>query len=301
MISHPSKSIERRFIISLVLTGFILIAEVIGGYWTGSLALLSDAAHVFMDIFALSISYFALRLSALPTDERHTYGYHRFEVFASLINGITLAMVSIGIFWVAYQRIYEPEQIKGLELLLIALLGLIVNLIVALVLSSHHDEETKDANVQSALYHVLGDAASSVGVIGAAFIIWQTGWILADPLVSILIGLIIATSSWKVIKSSAHIMMEGTPICFSLRDIEENMIRSPRVAEVHDLHIWNICSHHALLTAHVVIADQSLVTAYEVMDELKRGLRDDFGIEHTTLQMEYKCCERDSICITCDS
>jgi cobalt-zinc-cadmium efflux system protein len=210
-------------------------------------------------------------------------------------------MVSIGIFWVAYQRIYEPEQIKGLELLLIALLGLIVNLIVALVLSSHHDEETKDANVQSALYHVLGDAASSVGVIAAAFIIWQTGWILADPLVSILIGLIIAASSWKVIKSSAHIMMEGTPICFSLRDIEENMIRSPRVAEVHDLHIWNICSHHAVLTAHVVIADQSLITAYEVMDELKCGLRDDFGIEHTTLQMEYKCCERDSICVTCDS
>jgi len=299
MISHPSESIERRFLISIALTGFILIAEVIGGWWTGSLALLSDAAHVFLDIFALVISYSALRLSAFPSDDRHTYGFHRLEVFAAFANGITLLLVSVGIFWEAYHRILAPEPVLGPELLLIAILGLMVNLIVAVVLGSshHHDEhEHKDANVESALFHVLGDALSSVGVIIVAVIIWRTGWMLADPLASILIGLIIIASSWKVIRPSAHIMMEGTPACLNLKDVEENMRRSPGVAEVHDLHVWNLCSHHAILSAHVVLADQNPTQFQEVMDELKRRLKEDFGIEHTTLQMEFKCCEKDSVC-----
>ena len=235
MISHPSESIERRFLISIALTGFIFIAEVVGGWWTGSLALLSDAAHVFLDIFALGISYSALRLSAFPGDERHTYGFHRLEVFAAFANGVTLFLVSAGIFWEAYHRILAPEPVLGQELLLIALLGLMVNLIVAFVLGGHHHDEHehkhKDANVESALFHVLGDALSSVGVIIAAVIIWRTGWMLADPLASILIGLIIIAGSWKVIRPSAHIMMEGTPACLKLKDVEENMCSSPGVAE----------------------------------------------------------------------
>lgn len=301
MISHPSTSVERRFLISLALTAFILIAEVVGGWWTGSLALLSDAAHVFLDIFALGLSYSALRLSSLPADENHTYGFHRLEVFASLINGITLVIVSVGIFWEAYLRLLAPEPVKGPELLLIATLGLIVNLIVAFVLGSHHHEEHEDANVESALLHVLGDAASSVGVIAAAIIIWRTGWTVFDPLVSILIGVIILAGSWRVIRSSAHIMMEGTPACFHLSDVEEMMRRSPGVAEVHDLHIWNLCSHHALLSAHVVITEESASRAQDVMNELSRLLLEDFGIEHATLQMEFRCCGKDSVCRTCFS
>ncbi|MFB3763874.1 MAG: cation diffusion facilitator family transporter [Methanotrichaceae archaeon] len=298
MISHPSKSIERRLQISLALTAFILIAEVVGGWWTGSLALLSDAAHVFLDIFALGLSYSALRLSSLPADEHYTYGFHRFEVFASLINGITLVLVSIGIFWEAYHRLLMPEPVKGPELLLIAILGLIVNLFVALVLGSHHHEEHEDANVESALLHVLGDAASSVGVIAAAIIIWRTGWTVVDPLVSILIGVIILAGSWRVIRSSAHIMMEGTPACFDLKDVEEMMRHSSGVTDVHDLHVWNLCSHHAILSAHVVIAEDSAARAQEVMDELSRHLMDDFGIEHSTLQMEFRCCGKESVCRT---
>jgi len=303
MISHPSKSIERRFQISLALTAFILIAEVVGGWWTGSLALLSDAAHVFLDIFALGLSYSALRLSSLPADKNHTYGFHRFEVFASLINGITLVIVSVGIFWEAYHRLLAPEPVKGPELLLIAILGLMVNLIVAFVLGSHHHEEHEheDANVESAMLHVLGDAASSVGVIAAAIIIWRTGWTVVDPLVSILIGVIILAGSWRVIRSSAHIMMEGTPTCFNLLDVEEMMRHSHGVTDVHDLHVWNLCSHHALLSAHVVIAEQSIGRAQEVMDELSRRLLDDFGIEHATLQIEFRCCGKDSVCRTCSS
>lgn len=301
MISHPSKSIERRFLIAIALTCLILVVEVIGGWWTGSLALLSDAAHVFLDIFALGISYFALRLSSLPSDEDYTFGYHRFEVFASLINGITLALVSLGIFWEAYHRFYSPQPVRSVELLAIALLGLAANLIVAFILGGHHHDEAEDANVQSAMLHVLGDAASSVGVIAAAIIIWKTGWTIADPLAGVLIGIIIIAGSWRVIKSSAHIMMEGTPTCFNLTDVEENMRSSPGVSEVHDLHVWNLCSHHALLSAHVVTDSKSCVPSQEIMMNLKSRLKNEFGIEHSTLQMEQECCEKDAVCRTCKS
>ena len=335
MISHPSKSIERRFLVSIALTSFILFVEVAGGWWTGSLALLSDAAHVFLDIFALGLSYAALRLSSLPADEDYTFGYHRFEVFASLINGITLALVSVGIFWEAYHRFLSPEPVKSVELLAIALLGLAANLIVAFILGGHHHDghgdeqhedlhnehggniehkenskdhehhrhhhDAKDANVQSAMYHVLGDAVSSLGVIAAAVIIWKTGWTLADPLAGALIGIIIIAGSGRVIKSSAHIMMEGTPTCFKLEDVEENMRRSPGVAEVHDLHVWNLCSHHALLSAHVVTDSKSRVPSQEIMMNLKARLKDEFGIEHSTLQMEQECCEKDAVCGSCKS
>lgn len=316
MRSHKAKTVERRFLIAIAITCITLAVEIVGGWWTGSLALLSDAAHVFLDIFALVLSYSALRLSALPANENYTFGYHRFEVFASLINGVTLALISAGIFYEAYQRFMEPRPVLGPELLVIAALGLGANLAVALILGGHdhdhdsgdlhHDEgkeinghghhEAEDANVKSAMYHVLGDAISSLGVIAAAAIIWKTGWTLADPLAGAFIGLIIIAGSWRVIKSSAHILMEGTPACLSIKAIEENICQSPGVAGVHDLHIWNLCSHHALLSAHVVMNDMGRMTPEEIMRHLKLQLKDEFGIEHSTLQMERECCERELIC-----
>jgi cobalt-zinc-cadmium efflux system protein len=316
MRSHKAKSIERRFLIAIAITFATLAVEIVGGWWTGSLALLSDAAHVFLDIFALALSYSALRLSALPANENYTFGYHRFEVFASLINGVTLAFISAGIFYEAYRRFIEPRPVFGPELLVIAAIGLVANLAVALILGGHghdhdssdehHDEgketnghvhhETEDANVESAMYHVLGDAISSLGVIAAGAIIWKTGWTLADPLAGAFIGIIIIAGSWRVIKSSAHILMEGTPACLSIRAIEENICQSPGVAGVHDLHIWNLCSHHALLSAHVVMDDMGRTPPEEIMRRLKLQLKDEFGIEHSTLQMERECCERELVC-----
>ncbi|NMC10706.1 MAG: cation transporter [Methanothrix sp.] len=314
MMQHPSKSIESRFLISIALTCSIFIIELVGGWWTGSLALQSDAAHVFLDVFALVLSYAALHMSSLPADENHTFGYHRLEVFASLINGITLAIISAGIFWEAYRRLVSPQPVMGIELLAIAVLGLVGNLVVAFILGGHHQAdrqsnqhhdnhghhhaELEDANVQSAMFHVLGDAVSSLGVITAAIVIWQTGWMLADPLAGLLIGMIIITGSWKVIKSAAQIMMEGTPACINLREVEEHMLSSPGVADVHDLHIWNLCSHNAILSAHVVTDDEGWNSWSKVMRDLKSRLKDEFGIEHTTLQMEHECCEKDSICRT---
>lgn len=298
MNPHPNKALENKFVISMILTAAILVAEVVGGFWTGSLALLSDAAHVFMDIFALALSYLALRLSSLPADDRHTYGFHRLEVLAALINGITLGAIAIEIFSESWKRWFNPEPIKSMEMLVIAVIGLVVNLVVAFVLGGHaheHEEgeeeheEAEDLNVRSAYLHVLGDAISSVGVIVAAALIWFTGWTWLDPLMSVFIGILIVVSSWRVLKSSLHILVEGVPEHLSIEKIGQNMASVSGVKDVHDLHVWSICSGHVALSAHVITADQKLTDGDGIMAELKARLAK-FGIEHTTIQFECEAC-----------
>ena len=301
MNPHPSKTIENRFILSMIFTAAILIAEVIGGFWTGSLALLSDAAHVFMDIFALALSYLALRLSALPADDRHTYGFHRLEVVAALINGVTLGAIAIEIFSESWKRWFNPESIKSAEMLVIAIIGLVVNVIVAFVLGGHghdreHEEgeseaehEREDLNIRSAFLHVVGDAVSSVGVILAAGLIWYTGWTWVDPLTSVLIGILILFSSWRVLKSSLHILVEGVPDGLSIEKIRQSMAEVAGVQNVHDLHVWSICSGHIALSAHIITADQKLTDGEGIMVELKARLAK-FGIQHTTIQFECASC-----------
>jgi cobalt-zinc-cadmium efflux system protein len=296
MKPHPNNGVEKRFLISISLTALILIAEVIGGLWTGSLALLSDAAHVFMDIFALGLSFLALRLSSLPADDRHTYGYHRLEVLAALANGLTLGVIAIGIFAEAIQRWQNPEPIKSAEMLVIAAIGLVVNLIVAFVLGGHdhdHDEAAhgrEDVNVKSAFLHVVGDAVSSVGVIVAAGLIGLTGALWIDPLMSVLIGVIILLSSGRVLKSSLHILVEGVPEGLAVTQVSAAMADVRGVAEVHDLHVWSLCSGHVALSAHVVLSEQALADSDSIMQGLKAQLLDRFDIEHTTIQFECTGC-----------
>lgn len=298
MKPHQNKGIEKRFIFSIVLTALILVVEVGGGMWTHSLALLSDAAHVFTDIFALGLSFMALRLSALPADDSHTYGYHRLEVLAALVNGLSLVLIAIGIWSEAIQRFSAPQIIRSNEMLIIAVIGLVVNIVVALVLGGHdHDHSEKhaqpvrkDLNVESAFLHVLGDAISSVGVIIAAVLIARTGWQWLDPLVSILIGFIIVISAWRVLRSSLHILVEGVPEGLSSSQIKSSLLNVPAVQQVHDLHVWNICSGHIALSAHVVLQDSSQCPQIQVMTDLKDMLLGQFGIEHTTIQFEECCC-----------
>ena len=296
MQPHSTAGIEKRFLLSIGLTAAILVAEVIGGLWTGSLALLSDAAHVFMDIFALGLSFIALRLSALPADDRHTFGYHRLEVLAALTNGITLGAIAVGIFSEAWQRWQSPGDIKSSQMLVIAAIGLVVNLIVAWVLGGHdhqageHNHAHKDLNVHSAFLHVLGDAISSVGVILAAIVIGATGWMWLDPLMSVVIGVLILFSSVRVLRSSLHILIEGVPEGLSLKEISRAVTNVAGVSEVHDLHVWSLCSGHTALSAHVTVQDQSLLDSNGVMAEIKRSLLDDFHIEHTTIQFECAAC-----------
>ncbi len=295
MKGHDVAVVERRFLVAILLTGTILVVELVGSWWTGSLALLSDAAHVFLDIFALGLSWLAIRLSTLPADERYSYGFHRFEVVASLANGLTLGFVSLGILVEAYRRLLEPEPVKGLDLLLLASFGLAVNLIVALVLRGghHHDQDShapEDLNVRSAMLHVLGDAAASFGVIVAALIIWRTGWTPADPIASIVISLIIFASSYRLMRDSFRIMMEGVPSCLRLEDVSRAICSVPGVLQVHDLHVWGVCSAHIILSVHAVVDNQTISQAQVIMDEIKRRLKDLFGIEHTTIQLERESC-----------
>lgn len=296
MEPHPRPAVERSFILSIVLTSLILVAEIVGGIWTGSLALLSDAAHVFMDVFALSLSFAALRLSALPADDRHTYGYHRLEVLAALVNGVTLGVIALGIFWEAAARWGAPEPIKSVEMLIIAVIGLVVNLVVVFVLGGHqhehdeHEHEQEDMNVKSAFLHVVGDAVSSVGVIVAAGIIWFTGWYWVDVLASILIGVIILLGSWRVLRPTLHLLMEGVPEGLDLHRIGTTLTAPAAVREVHDLHVWSLCAGHVALSAHVVVDDQSLGDTTALMTDLKRGLAESFGIQHTTIQFECVAC-----------
>jgi cobalt-zinc-cadmium efflux system protein len=299
MNPHPNKAIENRFILSMIFTFTILVAEVVGGYWTGSLALLSDAAHVFMDVFALGLSYLALRLSALPADDRHTYGFHRLEVIAALINGVTLGAIAIEIFTESWHRWFNPQPVKSVEMLVIAVIGLVVNLVVVFVLGGHshehgHEEgedehEREDLNVRSAFLHVIGDAVSSVGVIVAAVIIWFSGWEWVDPLMSVLIGIIIVISSWRVLKSSLHILVEGVPEGLSVEKIGQSLASVSGVQDVHDLHVWSICSGHIALSAHVITDNLPLAESDGIMAELKKRLAK-FGVEHTTIQFECEAC-----------
>ncbi len=278
---------ERRFIAALALTGLILIAEVVGGLWTGSLALLSDAGHVALDVLALGLSYGALRLAARPADDRHTYGYHRFQVLAALINGATLLIVAFGIFREAWARFQHPEPVIAGPMLAVAALGLAVNAAVAFLL---HDHDHADLNVRSAFLHVLGDALSSVGVIVAGVVILVTGWMPADPLVSVLIGCVILAGSGQVLREALHILNEGAPNELSTREIAGVMRRAPNVQDIHDLHVWTVSPGYVALSAHIVLDDRSLAETQQFQDSLRRTLAERFGIRHTTIQVECAHC-----------
>lgn len=279
--------VEGKFVLALVLTGLILIAEVVGGLWTGSLALLSDAAHVFMDMFALALAYGAIRLAALPPSHNHTYGFHRMKVIAAFINGATLLLIAFEIFREAWDRFQNPSPILAGPMLVVAVIGLGVNLAVVLVLRQHdHD----DLNTRAAFLHVLGDALASVGVIAAGVIILFTGWLWVDPFVSVMIAAIILLSSGRVLRQSIHILNEGAPEGVNVAELGQAMRQVSGVAEVHDLHVWTVSPGYVALSAHVVLADQALSQTHPIMDELKEIIAHQAGIEHTTIQFECRNC-----------
>jgi len=290
MSSLPDQeSKERRFLLSLSLTGLIFLAELAGGLWTRSLALLSDSAHVFMDVFALGLSYLAMRAAALPADDRHTYGFHRLQVLAALANGATLLLIAFEILREAWGRFQNPETVLAGPMLVIAVLGLGVNLVVALLLRQH---DHADLNTRSAFLHVLGDALASVGVIVAGIAILLTGWLWLDPLVSVLIGLLILFSSGRVLKESIHILAEGMPAGMTAGAIADAMRRIPGVTQLHDLHVWTVAPGYIALSAHIVLQDQALSQTAQTMAALKETLLTDFEIRHTTIQCECSACSQ---------
>jgi cobalt-zinc-cadmium efflux system protein len=289
---HTNEIKENRFVLALALTGLIFLAEFVGGFWTHSLALLSDSAHVFMDAFALGLSYLAIRAAKLPADDKHTYGFHRMQVLAALVNGATLFLIAFEILREAWDRFQNPEAVSAGPMLVIAVIGLIVNLIVAFTLSKHdHD----DLNTRSAFLHVLGDALASVGVIAVGVILLFMDWFWLDPLVSVMIGVLILFGSGRVLKESIHILAEGMPEGMTATSIAEAMKKVPGISQVHDLHVWTVAPGYIALSAHVTVDDQSISQTAETMTALKETLHEGFEIQHTTIQFECENCGQGTV------
>jgi cobalt-zinc-cadmium efflux system protein len=273
--------------IAIALTAVTLVAEVVGGFYTNSLALLSDAAHVFLDLFALVLSLAAVRLAGMPTTENHTFGFHRSEVFASFINGLTVFLMGLGILYGAWGRFAEPQAIKSLPMLVIAAIGLVMNLLAAKTLHSHsHD----DLNVKSAFLHVIGDAAASVAVIIGGIIMYYTGWYLLDVLLSAAIGLLILTGAGRVIRDASHILMEGAPRGLDTAAVAAALRATEGVGDIHHLNIWSICSHITALSVHIEVVPGFTVQHSELLHRIEHTLEHQFHITHTTIQLECSDC-----------
>jgi len=285
--THLDKSIAGRFKYAIILTAATLIAEVAGGLWTNSLALLSDAAHVFLDLFALLLSLGAIKLSSYPVSDTRTFGWHRMEVFASFINGSTIFLIAGIICYEALGRIMHPEEVKSLPMLLIAVIGLVMNLFAAGALHSHsHD----DLNVRSAFLHVVGDAAASVGVIIGGIIMYFTNWYLLDALISVGIGLVIFWGSWRIVREAVHILLEGVPRGMDVNQVSSAIRQMDGVEDVHHVNIWTICSHIIALSAHVVVPPSFRGEHGGMLRKIEEQLFERFHISHTTLQLESTRC-----------
>ncbi len=285
--NHLDHSISRGFRFAIALTAVTLVAEVAGGIWTNSLALLSDAAHVFMDLFALVLSLAAIVLANYPPSDRRTYGWHRAEIFASLINGVTLVVIAAGILVEAWDRFFHPEAVKSKEMFIIATVGLVMNLVAARRLHGHAHH---DLNVRSAFLHVLGDAIASVGVIAGGVIMLFTGWYVVDAVISAGIALIIAWGSVRLLREAGHILLEGVPTGVDLNAVVTKMRAVEGVNDIHHLHVWSICSHISALSAHIDILPEYRLRQGEIVGTIEQMLEHDYHITHTTLQGECSRC-----------
>lgn len=291
--SHPAaEQNATRLTWTLAVIGTFLIVEVIGGVLTHSLALLADAGHMLTDVASLLIAIYAQRLSLRPATPRHSFGLLRAEVMGALINGATLVAIVFWILWEAYQRIKSPPEVIGPLMMLIAAAGLVANIVAALIL---HAGSKESLNMQGAFLHVIGDMLGSVGALAAGAIIWATGWQLADPLVSIFIGLIILYSSFNLLKRSTHILINSTPENIDYEAVREALDGLPHVIEVHDLHIWSISHGNPSLSAHLRLEPDCCDSQHwqQCLRTAQDMLREKFHITHTTLQLEPTAYEKD--------
>jgi cobalt-zinc-cadmium efflux system protein len=272
---------RRDLSITLGITAGYCVVELVGGFLTNSLALLSDAGHMFADVAALGVSLFALRLAQLPPTTSKTFGYHRVEILAAFVNGLALWLIVGLIFHEAYQRFRNPLPVHSTGMIAIAAVGLAVNLASLLVL---RQSQAANLNMHAAFVHVLSDALGSIGALAAGIVILVSGSPLADPLVSVGIGALILASSWGIVRESVDILMQGTPREIRLEDIEACLRGINGVCQVHDLHVWTLTSGRYLLSVHLVIGRED--AARPIIDAAQSRLRERFGIGHTTVQID---------------
>jgi len=268
-------------------TFFILAVEVIGGSLANSLALLSDAGHVLTDVAALGLAWFAaVQAQKSPTLDK-TFGYHRTGILAALANSLTLIIIAFVILYEAFHRFQNPQPVESTIMYLSAGVGVIVNLAIAFGFRGGED----NLNVRSALLHVLGDAAASAGVILGAVIMQFTQWYVIDPIISVLIALMIAWNAWKIVKETLHILMEGAPTNFEYDRLLAFVRTLQGAMDIHDLHVWSVTPERVALSCHLIVdPDGSLEQSTETIQQLKQYLLKEFGISHTTIEIETNQC-----------
>jgi cobalt-zinc-cadmium efflux system protein len=271
---------------ALALTASFLIAEIIAAFMTNSLALLSDAAHMATDTLALVIALIAVRLSRRPPDAKRTYGYARFEAFGALINGGLLFIVATYIFWQAIGRFREPPEVASTGMLVVAVLGLLVNLASMRLLKAGSEESL---NMKGAYLEVWSDMLGSLAVSAAAVIIYFTQWWIIDPILAVLIGLWVLPRTFALLRASVHILLEGVPDNIALSEVRDMLLETPGVAAVHDVHIWSLASQSPTMTAHIV-AEDDVKDLQALRKTLAGKLEAGFDIHHLTLQMETSPC-----------
>jgi cobalt-zinc-cadmium efflux system protein len=284
---------QRRLLIALAITGVMTVVELVGGLLSNSLALLGDAGHMFTDTLALGLSVVALSLARRPASQTRTYGFHRAEVLAALANGTILVLICGYIFYEAYQRFVEPPEVRGSLMLGVAAIGLLANLVGILILRSASRD---NLNVRGAFLHMWGDTISSVGVIVAGVIILATGWTIADPIISIFIGLLILRGAVKLVLESSDILLEAVPKHLDVTQISNALRESEGVRDVHDMHLWTITSGIYALSCHLLIEDRMVSSSSRIVEEVNQALSRKFGIGHSTLQLECEECENSPVC-----
>ena len=292
--SHSAiDSNQRRLLIALAITGLMTVVELVGGLMSNSLALLGDAAHMFTDSLALGLSIFALTLAKRPASQSKTYGYLRAEILAALTNGTILILICVFIFYEAYRRFLEPPEVHGSLMLVVAAIGLLANLVGLSVLRSASHE---NLNVKGAFLHMWGDAVSSIGVIAAGAIILLTGWNYADPIISVVIGILILRGAVRLVMESSNILLEAVPSHLDVGRIA-NEIKSVRgIRDFHDVHLWTITSGIYALSGHLLIEDQMVSDTTRILEQTDQVLRERFGICHSTLQLECEECRDSPAC-----
>lgn len=280
---HSREGNKKGLMIALVITAGIMLLEFIGGLITNSLALLSDSGHMLSDTSSLALSLVAMWFATRPASPNKTYGFYRFEILAALFNGLTLFLIAAFIVYEAVERFLDPQAVASGTMILIAIIGLLANLLSAFALMSKGDVKD-NVNLRSAYLHVLGDALGSVGAIIAGVLMLLFDWYIADPIISVVVALLILKSAWGVIKHSIHILMEGTPITVDQQEVKATLQEIDGVINVHDLHIWTITSGLDSLSCHLLIKDNQ--DSQAILQTAINLIESKFKILHTTIQIE---------------
>lgn len=276
---------RRRLLFALGLTATIAVAEAVGGYITGSLALLSDAGHMLTDVSALALSLLALVFASKPADSKRTYGYYRLEILSALLNGVLLLLLTGFILYEAWERLRAPQPVRLGPMALVSLVGLLANLAALGFLHSTHS-----MNVRGAFLHVLGDTLSSVGVLAGAGLMALTGWYVVDPIISLVIAVVIVTGSLRLVRDAVDVLLEAVPAHIDLAALREMLLGVQGVQDVHDLHVWSISSGLHALSVHLVVSDPAARSSDTVLTAARQQIHERFGIDHTTIQIESETC-----------